>query len=185
MKILTFAATNSRNSINRALLAHASDRLADILPGADIETLDLNDFEMPIYSVDRENESGIPAQARDFYDRVGAADALLISFAEHNGSSTAAWKNVFDWVSRIEMKLFQSKPMVILAASPGPRAGAGVLGSQETLIPHFGGNIVAKLGIGGWKDAWDAEAQKLVRPQDIAALGRTLSALEATPVEKE
>lgn len=185
MKILAFAATNSRNSINRALVTHASDRLADILPGAQIETLDLNDFEMPIYSIDRENESGIPAPAHDFFDRIGAADALLISFAEHNGSSTAAWKNVFDWMSRIEMKLFQNKPMAILAASPGPRAGAGVLGSQEMLIPHFGGNIVGSLGIGRWKDAWDAEAQTLVRPEHIAALSRTLSALRPNPLDKE
>ena len=129
--ILAFAATNSRKSINRALIDHASSRLqADILPGAEIATLDLNDYEMPIYSIGREREGGIPAPARDFFARIGAADAVLVSFAEHTGFVTAAWKNVFDWMSRIELKLWQGKPLVMLAASPGPHAGAGVLASQ-------------------------------------------------------
>lgn len=149
MKILAFAATNSRASINRALVSHAATRLqTEFTPSAEITFIDLNDYEMPIYAIDREHQTGIPAAARQVFDQIGTADALLISYAEHNGSVTAAWKNIFDWMSRIEMKLFQNKPMMILSASPGPRAGAGVLGNQEMLIPHFGGQIVAKLGIG-------------------------------------
>ena len=38
MKILAFAATNSRKSINRALIDYAASQLqADIRPGAEIE----------------------------------------------------------------------------------------------------------------------------------------------------
>jgi NAD(P)H-dependent FMN reductase len=85
---------------------------------------------MPIYSIDRERDGGIPGPAHDFCGRIGAADAVLVSFDEHNDFVTAAWKNVFDWMSRIEMKLWQGKPVVMLAASPGPRAGANVLASQ-------------------------------------------------------
>jgi NAD(P)H-dependent FMN reductase len=59
--------------------------------------LDLNDYEMPIYSIDRETEDGIPEEAQRFYDELGAVDAILISFAEHNGAYTAAYKNIFDW----------------------------------------------------------------------------------------
>lgn len=185
MKILAFAATSSRNSINRALVTHAATRLKhEVAPNTNVTYVDLNDYEMPIYSIDRETEIGIPKAAQDLFAKIGAADALLISFAEHNGSTTAAWKNIFDWMSRIEMKLFQGKPTVILAASPGPRAGAGVLDSQEMLIPHFGGTIVGKLGIGTWKDAWDADAQMLKRPDDISALGHTLAALQSTASEK-
>lgn len=182
MKILAFAATNSRASINRALLMHATSRLhSEIIPTAEVTFIDLNDYEMPIYSIDREADTGIPAPAQDFFARIGAADALLVSFAEHNGGVTAAWKNLFDWTSRIEMNVFQNKRMVILAASPGPRAGAGVLANQEMLIPHFGGHIVSKLGIGKWAEAWDATAQSLTHPEDIAALGQALAALSPTP----
>lgn len=180
MNILAFAATNSRNSINRALVEHAVSRLqAEILPEAEVEVLDLNDYEMPIYSIDRQRESGIPAEARTFFDKIGAADAVLVSFAEHNGSTTAAWKNIFDWMSRIEMKLWQGKPLVMLAASPGPRAGAGVLGSQEMLAPHFGADLRGVHGIGKWAETWDDEKGTLARAEDLASLDNVLNALVA------
>mgnify|MGYP001803843157 CR=1 FL=1 len=82
---------------------------------------------MPIYSIDREQASGIPQQAQDFFAKIGSADALLISYAEHNGFYTAAFKNIFDWCSRVDTKVFQDKPMVILSASLGPNGGAIVL----------------------------------------------------------
>lgn len=170
MNILAFAASNSRTSINRALVDHATARLQQIVPGTRVETLDLNDHEMPIYSIDRERDGGIPAPARDVFDRIGAADAVLVSFAEHNGFVTAAWKNVFDWMSRIEMKLWQGKPVAMLAASPGPRAGANVLASQAMLAPHFGADLRGTLGIGRWPENWDAESKRLLRPADIGAL---------------
>jgi NAD(P)H-dependent FMN reductase len=179
MKILAFAATNSRQSINRALIDHATARLLQIMPDVQIETLDLNDYEMPIYSIDRESEGGVPAPAQEVFAQIGAADAVLVSFAEHNGFVTAAWKNIFDWMSRIEMKLWQGKPMVMLAASPGPRAGANVLASQQMLAPHFAADLRGTLGIGKWPEAWDAEAAGLTRAEDIAALDEVLGQLVA------
>ncbi len=103
MKILAFAASSSRNSINKALGTHATSRLqAEFLPDAEVEILDLNDYEMPLYSIDRERECGIPAHAQRFFEQIGQADALVISYAEHNGTYTAAFKNLFDWTSRIQ-----------------------------------------------------------------------------------
>ena len=178
MKVLAFAASNSRKSINRALVEHAALRLqAEVLPGAEVEFLDLNDYEMPIFSIDRERESGIPAEARAFFDKIGAADAVLVSFAEHNGSVTAAWKNIFDWMSRIDMKLWQGKPLVMLAATPGPRAGTGVLDSQEIAAPFFGAEIRGKHGIGKWSEAREAETRNLTRRDDIEALRHALDSL--------
>lgn len=178
MNILAFAASNSRHSINRALIDFAALRLtADILPEADVEFLDLNAFEMPIYSIDREQDSGIPARAHAFYAKIGAADAILVSFAEHNGFVTAAWKNIFDWMSRIETTLWQEKPLVILAATPGRRAGANVLKSQALLAPHFGADLRGSLGIGTWADAWDRVEKRLIRDSDLEALDTALKSL--------
>jgi len=181
MKLLAFAATNSRQSINRRLVELAARSFkTNVQNDVQIEFLDLNDFEMPIYSIDREKENGVPSQAHTFFSRIGAADALLISFAEHNGFVTAAWKNLFDWMSRIDMKLWQGKPMVILAATPGPRAGAGVLQSQTMLAPHFGGEIRGSVGIGRWADAYDLERGELTRADDRLALSAALSELVST-----
>lgn len=115
MKVIAFAASNSKNSINKQLATYAAQQLID----ADIEILDLNDFEMPIFSEDREKEFGQPAQAKAFLEKIVQADALIISFAEHNGLYSAAYKNIFDWVSRIDTKVYQNTKTVMLATSPG------------------------------------------------------------------
>ena len=101
MKILAIGATNSTESINKQLATYT----AGLVTGAEVETLDLNDFEMPIYSEQREKNQGIPELAHRFFNKISESDAVVISFAEYNGTYTAAFKNIFDWVSRINMKV--------------------------------------------------------------------------------
>lgn len=122
-KILAFGASNSKNSINKKLATFAANQIDDV----DITILDLNDFEMPIYSIDRENESGIPGLAVQFKNYIKEADGLIISFAEHNGAYTVAFKNVMDWMSRLEGSVWENKPMFLLATSPGARGARTVL----------------------------------------------------------
>lgn len=179
MNILTFAATTSRNSINRQLLAHAADLVSELDAEVAIDTLDLNDFEMPIYSADREAEDGVPQAANDFFGRIGAADALIISFAEHNGSFTAAFKNVFDWASRIDAQVYQSKPTVMLATSPGDRGGAGVLAAATMTAPFFGCDLRGQLSIPGFYDAFDQEKGALASPDAVEELRGVLKNLLA------
>lgn len=178
MKILAFAASNSRQSINKQLIVHATEVMKqEIVPSAQIEVIDLNDFEMPIFSIDRETETGIPQQAKDFYEQIGAADALLISYAEHNGLYTAAFKNVFDWASRIQMKVFQDKPMVIMSTSPGKNGGANALKTAKDAAPHFGADVKASFSIGSFKSAFDSELGRLTDPVHAETLRESLRAL--------
>lgn len=153
MKILAFAASNSRSSINKSLVTYA----ANLVKGADVDILDLNDFEMPIYSSDREDESGIPPLAQAFFAKITEADAIMISFAEHNGSYTTAYKNIFDWMSRIDMKVYQGKPTVLLATSPGPGGASTVLSAAKTSAPYFGMDVKANLSVGRFYDEFDME----------------------------
>ncbi|MEN8681446.1 MAG: NAD(P)H-dependent oxidoreductase [Akkermansiaceae bacterium] len=95
--ILVIAGTSHRESINLALANHAAAQVE----GAKAIALDLNDFEMPIYSEDKEEASGIPQEAKDFLAAIQAADGIVLSLAEHNGSYSAAFKNVLDWTSRV------------------------------------------------------------------------------------
>jgi len=153
MKILAFAASNSRNSINKQLVAYAASLVED----AEIEVLDLNDYELPLFSKDREKELGHPALAKAFLAKIAASDALMISFAEHNGSYSAAYKNLFDWSSRMGKKVFQDKPMVLLSTSPGPRGGASVLAAATGSMPFFGGDVKASLAIPSFHENFDVE----------------------------
>ena len=178
MKVLTIAATNSRNSINRRLLDHAADALrAEVDPGAEVSALDLNDHEMPIYSVDREAESGVPEAAQRFLDRIAAADVLLISYAEHNGHYSVAWKNVFDWASRLRKDVFQDKPMVLMAASPGPGGARNVLAAAVSAAPFHGGQVAGSFSVARFGEAFDAEAGRLKDQELSRALSEALGGL--------
>ncbi|RTR39919.1 NADPH-dependent oxidoreductase [Shewanella canadensis] len=157
MKLLAFAASNSSASINKQLATYA----ASLVEGAEIEVLDINDYEMPIFSQDRENELGQPELAQQFFAKIGSVDGIIISFAEHNGSYTAAYKNLFDWTSRIDMKVFQNKPMVLLATSPGPGGAATVLAAASGSAPYFAADVKASLSVPSFYDNFDIEAGKM------------------------
>ncbi|WP_435276896.1 NADPH-dependent FMN reductase [Psychrobium sp. nBUS_13] len=148
MKIIAFAASNSSVSINKQL-AHYT---ATLVNDASIEVLDLNDFEMPIFSEDREKEIGHHPLAIEFYVKLGSADAIIIGFAEHNGSYSAAYKNIFDWTSRYNREIFQNKPMILLATSPGPSGAVNVLKQATDSAPFFAADVKASLSIPSFYD---------------------------------
>jgi len=178
MKVLAIPATNSRNGINHQLVQHAARLIqGGISPDADVEVLDLNDFEMPIFSQERQEASGVPEAAQRFYDAIGAADAVIVSFAEHNGSYSVAWKNVYDWASRIEMGVYQGKKVAMLATSPGGRGGAGVLGSATMSAPFFGAELVGSLSIPSFYENFDADQGVLTNLDLRASLESLLSDL--------
>jgi len=157
MKLLAFAASSSSKSINKQLASYA----ASLVEGADVEILDINDYEMPLFSEDKEKELGQPELAKQFFAKLGEADAIIISLAEHNGSYTAAYKNLFDWTSRVDMKLFQNKAVVYLSTSPGPGGGASVLAAATNSAPYFAADVKGSLSIPSFYDNFDMENQTL------------------------
>ncbi len=147
-KIIAFAGSNSKKSINKELAIYASSLVNE----ATTTVLDLNDYQLPLYGIDEETENGIPQKAQDFFDLIKNADGVILSLAEHNGNFTIAFKNIFDWMSRIEQKLWNNKPMLVMATSPGGRGGASVLSIAKNGFPHMGGNIVADFSLPSFYD---------------------------------
>lgn len=152
-KIIAFGASSSKNSINKQLAVYA----ANLFSNATVELLDLNDYEMPIYSVDKEKENGIPPLAQQFYDKIGSADLIVISLAEHNGAYSSAFKNILDWASRINNKTFQQKPMLLLATSPGARGGSTVLEIATKRFPFQGAELKGSFSLPNFNENFDAE----------------------------
>lgn len=139
MKIIAFGGSNSSTSINKKLATYAAKQFKN----SEVEILDLNDLELPLFSVDREKVLGHPKLAQDFLNKIGGADLLVISLAENNGNYSAAFKNCMDWASRINPKVFQKKPMLLMATSPGARGGASVLEIAVKNFERFDANIKA------------------------------------------
>lgn len=142
-KILAFGASSSRNSINKQLATFAANQVE----GAAVRILDLNDFEMPIYSIDKERTSGIPALAKQFKQHIMDADSIIISFAEHNGSFSAAYKNIYDWVSRIDQNVWENKALFLMATSPGGRGGTGVLQAASNTYRYSNKNTIVDFSL--------------------------------------
>ena len=152
-KILAFGASNSSTSTNKQLANWAAQQI----PDSDYTLLDLNDFEMPIFSIDREKENGVPDEAQQFKELIKSHDGLLISFAEHNGNLTAAFKNIFDWASRLEGKTWAGKPMFLMATSPGGRGGSSVLNIVTKRYPFDGGKVVTSFSLPSFRQNFSPE----------------------------
>ena len=135
--IIAFAGSNSKNSINKQLVEHVSSKLEDV----EVNILDLNDFELPLYGIDYEIAHGIPENAYKFLDHIKSSDGIIVSLAEHNGAYSTVFKNLFDWMSRIESKTFFGKPMLLMATSPGERGGQSVLNIAKSRFPYHDANI--------------------------------------------
>ena len=174
MKLIVFSASSSTNSINKKLVTYA----ASLVSNASVEVLDINDYELPIYSQDKEAEIGKPELAEQFLAKIDSADALMISFAEHNGSYTAAYKNLFDWCSRVRQKVYLDKPMVLMATSPGAGGAANVLQAAVNSMPYFGGEVKGSFSLPSFYDNFDANTNQVTNSELKAQLTEAVKNLE-------
>jgi NAD(P)H-dependent FMN reductase len=170
--ILVFAGSNSKKSINKELAMYASGLLNNVSS----TILDLNDFLLPLYGLDEEAENGIPENSQKFLESIKNSDGIILSLAEHNGNFSVAFKNIFDWMSRIEPKLWNNKPMLLMATSPGARGGASVLSIAKNGFPHMGGNIVSDFSLPSFYDNFKQES--IVNEDLKIQLVRAVSILE-------
>ena len=146
--ILTIGASTSKNSINKIFAEYTGDLLNNL----QVIKIDLNDFEMPLFSIDIEAEQGFPKGATELNALIEKSDGFIISFAEHNGAYSSGFKNAFDWLSRINGKIWRDKPMLLLATSPGARGGQTVLDIALGRFPYMGGQIVGSMSLPSFFD---------------------------------
>ncbi len=137
------AGSNSQKSINKRLLSYTSGLLENV----EIISIDLNDYVLPIYGVDFEDENGIPTAIKRLSELFDKADGFIIALAEHNGTYTAVFKNTLDWLSRVSLQIWRDKPMLLMATSPGGQGGTSVLHTAVTSFPYLGGNVVADFSL--------------------------------------
>lgn len=164
MKILAFAGSTSSTSINRELVKFV---LKDF-QNEEINLIDLNDFTMPVFSVDLEKK-GFPDEAHHFLKEIEECDVIICSLAEHNRSYSAAFKNVFDWSSRINVKVFQNKPMLLMSTSPGGYGGGNVMNTAKTFFPQFAADIKDTFSLPKFYENFDLESG-VINPEMLKEL---------------
>ena len=149
MKLLAFAASLRKESVNKRLLSKAVEIAGR--HGAEIDHADFREFDMPHYDFDLQQAEGIPPGAQELGRRISEADGIMIASPEYNHSIPGTLKNAIDWLSRIDPVPLNGACVMLMSASPGhgrrlsrPDAGphsAGhprCLGQPEHVCPRAG-----------------------------------------------
>jgi len=153
-KILAFAGSNSSTSINYKLVKHT----CTLITGHEVRTLNLANYPFPMYSMDVEQDKGYSNSLVEFKNDIQKADGLIISVNEHNGGPSAYFKNVLDWLSRLERKFLEGKKIFLMATSPGKRGGIGALETTAALLPRFGAEIPATFSLPSFGENFDGQS---------------------------
>ncbi len=184
-RILAFAGSLRKGSFNRKLvrLAAAGAKAA----GAQVETLDLADYPLPIFDQDFESDHGAPETAIALKAKLAAADGLLIASPEYNSSVTAALKNAIDWASRPAedeppLVAFKGKVAGLMATSPGALGGLRGLVHLRAILGNIGVIVLPdQLAIPKSHEAFDDVGDLTdVKQQDrVKAIGRAVAEMAA------
>ncbi|NNE77241.1 MAG: NAD(P)H-dependent oxidoreductase [Pricia sp.] len=142
-KILAFAGSNSSTSINFELVKYT----VGIIEGHKVQLLNMTNFPFPMYSADYEKEKGYSNSLVELKNDITKADGILISVNEHNSNPSAYFKNLIDWLSRLERKFLADKPVLLMSASGGRRGGMGSLEVIKNILPRFGATVVSTFSL--------------------------------------
>jgi chromate reductase len=148
-KIIVIGASSGIKSINKDLVTYTSSLIDNIEPlHIDISTFNTT----PLFSPEHKEEFGSPNEIIELADLFNTCDGFMISFAEHNGSFVASYKNVIDWISVQGKNMFNHKPMLLMSTSPGPRGAKAVLESAVNYYPKMGGNVCSQFSLPSFHD---------------------------------
>jgi NAD(P)H-dependent FMN reductase len=152
-KIIAFAGSNSSTSINHQLLKGVVKHLGQV----EYNLIKLVDFPLPMYGEDIEREQGYPGSLAKLLEQIKSADGLIISVNEHNGVVSAYFKNVLDWLSRIEYKFLDGKKVLLLSTSNGKRGARSALEYTISVLPRFNGEVVDSIPVASYSEVYDAQ----------------------------
>jgi NAD(P)H-dependent FMN reductase len=177
-KILAFAGSNSKGSINHVLVREAVNTLSNI----EVKLISLRDYEAPLYGIDLEITEGFPVKMVELHNLFSEFDGYVVGVPEHNGSMPAVLKNTLDWISRQEGKIFQDKPVVFLGTSPGGRGAASAMKHTLEIMPHRGAKIIGHHSLPNFNDHY---INGTFNAEVIEDLSKLMGQLETALLEEE
>lgn len=141
--LVAFAGSNSSRSINFRLVKYTVSLIGD----PEVRLLDMAQMVLPVFSEDLERDEGYPPNLTELLDSIRRADGLIISVNEHNSNPSAFFKNVLDWLSRMDKDFLSGTKIFLMSTSRGRRGGAASLEVIKALLPRFGGEVVASFSL--------------------------------------
>ncbi len=140
-RLVAFSGSIRLGSYNSAILTAAVNAARDA--GAEVDLLDLRDFELPLFNQDLESERGLPDAARQLKAKFIEADGFILASPEYNSAFSALMKNTIDWCSRAgsddepPLSAYAGKSALLLSASPGALGGLRGLYSLRSLLQNI------------------------------------------------
>ena len=139
-KVLVIAGSNGSKSINQWF----AQKIAE---NDNIDYLDTRKLNAPYFSMDIEETTGIPKEIIELHETIKKYGKLIIVSPEYNGYMPAFLKSITDWMSRRERFYLEDIDIVIVAITPGKRAGASVRETLNTMLSFTKANILGDFGI--------------------------------------
>jgi len=138
MRILGIAGSLRRDSLNRALLRAAAERLPG---GAELVSFERL-AEVPPFSEDAE-AAPAPVAVAELRQAMRAADAVLIATPEYNHSLPGQLKNALDWASRpAGQSAMNGKPAVAIGASKSMFGAAWAQAELRKVLGAMGARVL-------------------------------------------
>jgi chromate reductase len=170
VQILGISGSGRKRSYNTALLRAAE---AFVTESARLEVLDVSRF--PLFNDDLVAE--LPAEIRDFKQKVKQADAILFATPEYNYLISAILKNAIEWGNQPDNS-WEGKPAAIISASISLRGGARAQAHLRQIMVDLNMHpinqpqlLLAKAG-----EKFDAHL-RLVDPASLKTLQSLIAAL--------
>lgn len=136
MKILAFAGSLRKDSLNKKLLLNA----IKVAPtDMEIEVFDIKDI--PLYNKEIQDQ-GFPEAVANLRKQIKNADGVLIVTPEYNHSFSGITKNAVDWISRPPEQPFNEKPIAIMSASDGGMGGVRAQIHLRAIFPTLNGFVM-------------------------------------------
>ena len=139
MKILFFAGSLRKDSLNKKLVNVAKDALNG-KAGVEGVFVDLKELAIPVYDGDIEAQE-IPEGVRKLGQMVSASQALVVASPEYNGAISSPLKNTIDWISRLKPVPFEKKCVLLMGASPGAFGAIRALSQGRVSLDALGAYV--------------------------------------------
>ncbi|MCM5662890.1 NADPH-dependent FMN reductase [Galbibacter mesophilus] len=160
-KILALSGSNSSTSINYELVKYTVSLVDDF----DIQLLNMANMPFPLFSEDDERKYGYKNSLVELKDDFTEADGIILSVNEHNSNPSAYFKNVVDWLSRLERKFLDDKYVFLMGTSAGKRGAKGAITVTENMLPRFGAKVENVFSLPEFDMNFSTKAGAITNPQ--------------------
>src|SRR5436305_14079729 len=157
MRILAVSGSLRESSYNTSLLRAALEGAPD---GIELELWE-GLAELPLY--DEDLEADAPESVRRLREDWAAADAILFSTPEYNGSIPGGLKNAIDWASRPRLEgALRNKPVAVIGASTGQFGALWAQQDLKRILGIAGARVVGtEIPVARAEERFDAEGRLL------------------------